>query len=77
MLAEQPPEPGAACPHDHVGLEHAAVVEPRRGALGPGRRPQQPRPVRDGLAGERPNRALRAQHAGLRLVQQEREPAGE
>ena len=76
MLGEQPPEPGAARPHDHVGLEHAAVVEPRGGARPGGAvAADEPRAVRRGLARERPHRALRAQHARLRLVQQEREAA--
>ncbi len=76
VLGEQAPEPGAAGPHHHVGLEHAAVVEPRRRAVRAGGGAHQPGAVRDRLAGERADRALRPQNPGLGLVQQVREPGG-
>jgi hypothetical protein len=75
VLIEQPPEPRAAGPDDDVGLEHAAPVQACRRAERARHVADELRPVRDGLPRERTHRALRAQHARLRLVQQEREAA--
>ena len=75
MIGEQAAQPSAARPHDRVALEPLAADE-RRVAVGRGAPAHQLRAVRARLPRQRLHRPLRAHHAGLGLVEHERQVVG-